>query len=102
MNQDASVYELPGYIQSRLKPRIDIVAPPWALQEEILRLKCPVVDAELLEGVFKLLKSRVKRGLHDSTRDMLSLAQYAQKLKQTGVDRPLKRAADQVLEKRGE
>ena len=33
MNADASVYELPGYIQSRLKPRIDIVAPPWALQE---------------------------------------------------------------------
>ena len=44
----------------------------------------------------------MKRGLHDSTRDMLSLAQYAQKLKQTGLDRPLKRAADQVLEKPGE
>jgi len=41
----------------------------------------------------------VKRGLHDSTRDMLSLAQYAQKLKETGVDDPLKRAAAQVLEK---
>ena len=27
-----------------------------ALQEEILRLKCPAVDAQLLEGVFKLLK----------------------------------------------
>ena len=99
MNQDSSVYELPGYIQSRLKPRIDIVAPPWELQERILRLKCPAVDAELLAGVFTLLKSRVKRGLHDSTRDMLSLAQYAQKLKQTGVDRPLKRAADQILKK---
>ena len=62
MNQDSSVYELPGYIQSRLKPRIDIVAPPWELQERILRLKCPAVDAELLAGVFTLLKSRVKRG----------------------------------------
>jgi MoxR-like ATPase len=99
MNQDASVYELPGYIQSRLKPRIEIVAPPWDMQEQILRLKCPQVDAELLAGVFKLLKSRVTRGLHDSTRDMLSLAQYAQKLKITGVSDPLTRASEQVLEK---
>jgi MoxR-like ATPase len=99
MNQDASVYELPGYIQSRLKPKIEIVAPPWEMQERILLLKCPHVDAELLTGVFKLLKSRVKRGLHDSTRDMLSLAQYAQKLKITGVSDPLKRASEQVLEK---
>jgi len=99
MNQDASVYELPGYIQSRLKPRIDVVSPPWPLQERILRLKCPGVDEGLLADVFTLLKSRVKRGLHDSTRDMLSLAQYAQKLEAGGVDHPLKRAAVQVLEK---
>ena len=99
MNQDASVYELPGYIQSRLKPRIEVVSPPWALQERILRLKCPAVGEDLLAAVFDLLKERVKRGLHDSTRDMLSLAQYAQKLKETGVDDPLRRAAAQVLEK---
>ena len=98
MNADASVFELPGYIQSRLKPRIDIVAPPWALQEQILRAKCPAVDDQLLKDVFTLLKKRVKQGRHDSTRDMLSLAQYAQKLKQLGVDTPLARAAEQVLE----
>jgi len=98
MNTDASVYELPGYIQSRLKPRIDIVAPSWALQEQILRLKCPAVDDRLLRDVFALLKRRVKQGRHDSTRDMLSLAQYSQKLKQLGVDTPLVRAVGQVLE----
>ena len=48
--------------------------------------------------MFALLKKRVKQGRHDSTRDMLSLAQYAQKLKQLGVDTPLARAAEQVLE----
>jgi hypothetical protein len=53
----------------------------------------------LLAGVFKLLKARVRRGLQDSTRDMLSLAQYAQKLQVGGVDDPLGRAAAQVLEK---
>ena len=98
MNTDASVYELHGYIQSRLKPRIDIVAPPWVQREQILRLKCPAVDEPLLAAVFALLKKRVKKGRHDSTRDMLSLAQYAQKLKQMGVDAPLARAAKQVLD----
>lgn len=101
MNQDASVYELPGYIQSRLKPRIDLVNPPWALQEQILRLKCPGVEESLLREVFTLLRDRVKRGLHDSTRDMLSLAQYAQKLANVQVPDPLTRAAAQILEKVG-
>ena len=51
-----------------------MLQPPWALQERILRLKCPAVDEQLLADVFRLLKARGKRG-HDSTRDMLSLAQ---------------------------
>ena len=34
MNDDTSTYELPGYIRSRLKPKIEIVAPPWKVQEE--------------------------------------------------------------------
>lgn len=99
MNQDASVFELPPFIQSRLKPRVDIVAPPWNVRERILRLKCPAVSDHLLADVLTLLKKRVKAGRHDSTRDMLSFAQYAQKLKASGVTTPLKRAAEQVLEK---
>ena len=102
MNQDASVYELPSYIQSRLKPRVEVVSPPWKLQEKILRLKCPAVEEGVLAGVFDTLRNRVKRGLHDSTRDMLSLAQYAQKLKLAGVEDPLGCAAAQVLEKASE
>jgi MoxR-like ATPase len=102
MNQDASVYELPGYIQSRLKPHVEVVSPPWELQEKILRLKCPAVEEAVLACVFDTLRDRVKRGLHDSTRDMLSLAQYAQKLKQAGVENPLECAAAQVLEKTSE
>ena len=99
MNDDASVYELPGYIQSRLKPKIEIVSPPWALQEEILRLKCPAVDDDLLRGVFEELRRRAAAGRKDSTRDMLTLAQYAQKLRASGLGEPLRRAAQQVLVK---
>lgn len=99
MNDDASVYELPGYIQSRLKPKIEIVSPPWALQEEILRLKCPAVDDDLLHGVFEELRRRAAAGRKDSIRDMLTLAQYAQKLRASGLGEPLRRAVQQVLVK---
>lgn len=97
MNDDTSVYELPGYIQSRLKPKIEIVPPPWELQERILRLKCPGVDEDLLRAIFDELKRRLADGRRDSIRDMLTLAQYAQKLRNTALDRPLERAVQQVL-----
>jgi MoxR-like ATPase len=97
MNDDASVFELPGYIQSRLKPKIEIVAPPWGMQEKIVRLKCPGVSEELLRGVFAELKARATTSCRDSIRDMLTLAQYAQKLANLGVPDPLARAVQQVL-----
>jgi len=97
MNDDASVYELPGYIQSRLKPKIEVVSPPWEIQEQIVRLKCPGVDDDLLRQVFAELKKRASNGCRDSVRDKLSLAQYAQKLRKTGLANPLKRAVSQVL-----
>jgi MoxR-like ATPase len=99
MNDDSSVYELPGYIQSRLKPKIEIARPPWEMQEQIVRLKCPGVDDDLLHGVFNELKRRTRTGCRDSIRDMLTLAQYAQKLRNCGLADPLDRAVHQVLVK---
>jgi hypothetical protein len=97
MNDDASVYELPGYVQSRLKPKIEIVRPPWEMQERIVRLKCPGVDDDLLRGVFEELTRRASAGRRDSIRDVLTLAEYAQKLRNLALDRPLERAIQQVL-----
>ena len=51
MNDDSSVYELPGYIQSRLKPKIELVPPPWAIKERIVGLKCTGVEADLLKRI---------------------------------------------------
>lgn len=99
MNDDASVYELPGYIQSRLKPKIEIAPPPWDMQERIVRLKCPGIDDDLLRRVFDELNRRAADGRRDSVRDMLTLAQYAQKLRNLALDRPLERAIRQVLVK---
>lgn len=98
MNDDTSVFELPGYIQSRLKPKIEVVRPPVDIQKKILRAKCPGVDDAILRDVFALIKERSKE-IGDSVRDVLSLAQYAQKLKVQGFDEPLRKAAAQVLTK---
>lgn len=48
------------------------------------------------------LKDREEKGLRDSTRDMLTLAQYAQKLRHGGAQDPLKPAIAMVLERAGE
>lgn len=97
MNDDSSVFELPGYIQSRLKPRIEVVAPSWEMQEKIVRLKCPGIDPRLLVAVFRELKRRAKADARDSIRDMLSFAQYARQLQSLGLADPLTHAAGQVL-----
>ncbi len=97
MNDDTSTYELPGYIRSRLKPKIEILPPPWEVQERIVRLKCPGVDDDLLVAVFEELKRRAAVNRRDSIRDMLSLAEYVQKLRTKGVGAPLEKAVRQVL-----
>jgi MoxR-like ATPase len=99
MNADSSVYELPGYIQSRLKPKIEIVPPPWDIRERIIRAKCPRVAPALLKQVLNLLRKRAERGLRDSARDMLTLAHYAQKLRDSGWKKPLDPARQHVLDK---
>jgi len=97
MNDDSSVYELPGYIQSRLKPKIELVAPPWKIKEDIVRLKCPGVEQDLLLEIFAELQERAANQRRDSIRDILSLAQYAQKLRNKAIAEPLRLAIEQVL-----
>lgn len=99
MNDDSSVYELPGYIQSRLKPKIELVPPHWTIKERIVKLKCPAVDAALLKRIFAEIKARAAKQCRDSIRDILSLAQYAQKLQIEDIDQPLRKAVEQVLAK---
>jgi MoxR-like ATPase len=105
MNDDASTYDLPGYIQSRLKPRIEIVPPGAAMQERIVRHKAPDVDADLLDGLFNDLLKRASDAAEPTAepaaeptpRDLLNLAFYAQKLRRVGFEEPLQHAARQVL-----
>lgn len=97
MNTDASVYELPGYIQSRLKPTIELVSPPWEIQERIVREKSQGVAPGILDHALSVLEDRIEKGLVDSVRDSLALVQYANKLRETNIASPVETAAKQVL-----
>ena len=97
MNDDASVFELPGYIRSRLKPRIEVLPPPWEIQEEIVRSKCPGIAPELLRRVLEKVRTDLEAGSSPSSRDVITLAGYAEKLSRTGIADPLGRAVEQVL-----
>ena len=48
MNEDASTYEVPEYIHSRLMPQITIDFPEEDEEREILRIQVSGVDDEVL------------------------------------------------------
>jgi MoxR-like ATPase len=80
MNDDASTYELPEYIHSRLMPQIVIDFPDEDEEREILQAQVVGVDDEVLEYVLAFLQSAHLADLRYSVRDGLNIARYAMKL----------------------
>lgn len=82
MNDDASTYELPEYIHSRLMPQIMIDFPDEDEEREILRAQVKGVDQEVLDYVIGFLQASHLADLRHSVRDGLNIARYAMKLLQ--------------------
>jgi len=80
MNDDASTYELPEYIHSRLMPQIVIDFPDEDEEREILRAQVVGIDAEVLDYVLGFLQASHLADLRYSVRDGLNIARYAMKL----------------------
>jgi len=80
MNDDASTYELPEYIHSRLMPQIVIDFPDEDEEREILQAQIEGVDAEVLDYVLGFLQASHLADLRYSVRDGLNIARYAMKL----------------------
>jgi MoxR-like ATPase len=79
MNEDASTYELPEYIHSRLMPQIVIDFPDEDEEREILRAQIDGVDREVLDYVLGFLRAAHLADLRYSVRDGLNIARYAMK-----------------------
>lgn len=79
MNDDASTFELPDYIHSRLQPRIFIDFPDREDELMILRQNLPFADEEILDYVVDFLQAAHEANERYSVRDGINIARYALK-----------------------
>ncbi|MGZ9190465.1 MAG: AAA family ATPase, partial [Nitrospira sp.] len=79
MNEDASTYEVPDYILSRLQPTLGMGFPAREDELAILRYHLPFAPAEMLAMTVEFLQEAHQLSLDYSVRDGIHLLQYALK-----------------------
>lgn len=84
MNDDASTFDLPEYIQSRLQPQILLDFPEREEEMAILRENLPYADQQILEYVTDFLQRAHEAEERFSIRDGISIIRYTMKLKSAG------------------
>jgi len=87
MNDDASTFELPEYIHSRLQPQILIDFPEKNEEMQILKENLPFADDRVLQYVTDFLEQAHAADERYSVRDGINIARYAIKLKSLATDR---------------
>jgi len=80
MNDDASTYEVPEYIQSRLQPMIDIEFPDRETEFKILKYNIPFAPDELIEMAVDYLQKAHRHYLRFTSRDGVNILRYCVKL----------------------
>ena len=80
MNDDASTYELPEYIHSRLQPQIFLDFPDRDEEREILSENLPFSNAQILDYVTQFLQTAHRADEAYTVRDGVNIARYALKL----------------------
>lgn len=97
MNDDASTFDLPEYIQSRLLPRIVIDFPDAEEELRILASNLPFAPDDLLRYVVGFLQASHARDDLYSVRDGINVARYALKrAHQAGAESPLDHVVEAV------
>jgi MoxR-like ATPase len=85
MNDDASTFELPEYIHSRLQPQIFIDFPEREEEKAILRENLPFAEEQILDYVTDFLQAAHQADERYTARDGINLARFAMKLNATGI-----------------
>jgi MoxR-like ATPase len=80
MNEDASTFEVPEYIHSRLQPQIYIDFPEAEEELAILRENLPFASEEILRYVVEFLQRAHAADELYSVRDGINIARYALKM----------------------
>ncbi len=106
MNQDASVFEIPDYIGSRLQPKIHVTFPSRDNEIAILQYNIPFAPKEVVDYVVDFLQKAHKADEPYSVRDGVNIARYMLKVAasepkpfdQARLERHFKSAAVKVLD----
>lgn len=104
MNDDASTFELPEYIHSRLQPQLLIDFPEKDEEFRILKENLPFAEDRVLEYVTEFLQLAHAADERYSVRDGINIARFATKLSSLATGREHERRALEtaVLETLGE
>ncbi len=79
MNDDASTFEIPEYIHSRLQPQIFLDFPEAEEERRILRENLPFVDEYIMDYVVSFLQRAHTHHENYTVRDGINIARYAAK-----------------------
>lgn len=86
MNDDASTFDLPEYIHSRLQPQILIDFPERDEEYQILKENLPFGEERILEYVTEFLQQAHAADERYTVRDGINIARFATKLKGLAKD----------------
>lgn len=79
MNDDASTFEIPEYIHSRLQPQIYLDFPEPEEEKRILRENLPFIDEHIINYVVEFLQKAHLSNENFTIRDGINIARYAAK-----------------------
>ena len=96
MNDDASTFELPEYIHSRLQPQIFIDFPERDEEYQILKENLPFAEERILEYVTDFLQTAHAADERFTARDGINVARFAIKLKSLATERTHETAALEI------
>jgi len=79
MNDDASTFEIPEYVHSRLQPQIYLDFPEAEEEKRILKENLPFVQEHILDYVVAFLQRAHSKNENYTVRDGINIARYAAK-----------------------
>lgn len=82
MNSDASTYEVPEYIQSRLNPKIFVEFPNRIDELKILKYNLPFASEEILEYCVEFLQNAHRHQESYTVRDGINILRYYMKTRE--------------------
>jgi MoxR-like ATPase len=97
MNEDASTFEVPEYIHSRLQPAVHMDYPTREEEFRILRGKLAGPSDELVRHVVDVLQQSHVRDEDLSVRDGLNIARYAHRLLKFYTKMDVRQALEQSI-----